>query len=71
MGFKSGKEVDNKVSEKEHDKEEWIKTLESDLESENENDPSFSPVLSDPTVTYKPRVPNPQAFRCTIPFQER
>ena len=38
MVFRSGKEVDNKVSEKEPNKEERLKTMESDLEIEKEND---------------------------------
>jgi len=57
MIVRSGKEVDNKVSEKEHDKKERLKTLESDLESEKENNPSLSPVVFDSSVAYKPRVP--------------
>jgi len=46
--LRSGKEVDNKVSEKEHDKEERIKCIESNLEIEKKNDLSLSLVVSDP-----------------------
>jgi len=56
MALKSGKEVDDKVSEKEHDKEERLKTMESDLEIENENDSPPSTLMFGPTVTYKLRV---------------
>ena len=57
MVLRSGKEVDNNVSEKEHDKEKQLKTIKNDLETGKENDPSPSPVASGPIVTYKPRVP--------------
>ena len=66
-GFRSGKEVENKVSEKEHDKEERVKTIGSDFEIKNENDPFPSPVVSGPIVTYKPRVLYPQALDAPIP----
>ena len=49
--------MDNKVSEKEHDKEDRLKTIASDLETEKENDPSPSPVMSYPTITHKTGVP--------------
>jgi len=55
MVLRSGKEVDNKVGEKEHDKEERPETLESDLEIEKVNDLSSSSV----------------SFGCTVSFQER
>ena len=57
MVLRNGKKVDNKVSENEHNKEERLKTIESDFKIEKENDPSASPTVSDPTMTYKPRVP--------------
>jgi len=57
MTLRNGKEVDNKVTEKEHDKNERLKTLESDLESGKENDPFLSPIVFDSSVTYNPRVP--------------
>ena len=38
MVLRSSKEVDNKVSEKEHDKDERLKTVESDLQTEKENE---------------------------------
>ena len=69
MVLRSGKEVDNKVGKKEHDKEERPETLESDLEIEKENDLSSSPVVSDPIVLYKPRVPYPQAL--DAPFSSK
>ena len=47
------------MSEKEHKKGETLKAIESDLESEKENDPTPFPVVSDPTMTYKPMVPYP------------
>ena len=50
MVLGSDKEVDNKVSEKEYDKEERFKTIKSDLETEKRNDPSLSPIVSDVTV---------------------
>jgi len=59
MVLRSGKEVDNKVGEKEHDKEEGPETIKSDLEIEKENKPSRSPAISNPIVPYKPRVPYP------------
>jgi len=70
MVLKSGKEVDNKVSEKEHDKEERLKTIESDLDTEKENDPSPCPFVSDPTMTYKPRVPYPHALDAPFPYKK-
>ena len=54
---RSGKEVDNKVGEKEHDKEERPETIESDLEIEKENNLSPSPTVSDLIIPYKSRVP--------------
>jgi len=69
MVLRSGKEVDNKVSEKEHDKKERLKTLESGLESEKKNDPSPSPVVFDSSVIYKPMVPYPQPLE--VPFPSR
>ena len=70
MVLGSGKEVNNKVSEKEHDKKERLKTLESNLESEKEKDPSPSPVVFDSFVTYKPRVPCPQALDAPFPSRK-
>jgi len=70
MVLRSGKEVDNKVSVKEHDTEERLKTIESDFESKKENDPSPSSVVSDPSVTYKPRVPYPQALNAPFPSKK-
>jgi len=67
MVVRSGKEVDNKVTEKEHDKKERLKSLESDLESEKENGPSPSPVVFESSVAYKPRVPYPQALDAPFP----
>jgi len=64
---RSGKEVDSKVSETEHDKEKGLKTMESDLEIEKENDPSPSPIVSDPTVTY---TPYPQALYAQLPSKK-
>jgi len=58
------------VSKKEYDKEEKIKTIESDLESEKKSDPSPSSVMSDPTVTHKPRVPYPQALDASFPSKK-
>jgi len=48
MVLRSGKEINNKESEKEHDKEERLKTTENDLEIEKENKSSPSLVVSDP-----------------------
>ena len=45
MVFRSGKEIDNKVSEKEQDKEKKFKTIVRGLETEKENDPSPSLVV--------------------------
>ena len=70
MVLRSGKEVDNKVSEKEHGKEERLKTMESDLESEKENKSSPSPVVLDPTMTYKPRIPYLQALDASFPSKK-
>ena len=70
MVLRSGKEVDNKVDKKEYDKEERPETLESDLEIEKENDLSSSPVVSDPIVLYKPRVPYPQALDAPFPSKK-
>ena len=70
MVLRSGKEVDNKVSEKEPDKEERLKTMESDLEIEKENDPSSSLLVSDPTVTYKLRVPCPKDLDALFPSKK-
>ena len=70
MVLRSGKEVDNKVSEKKHDKDERPKTMESDLEITKENDPSSSPIVSDRTVTYEPRDPYPQALDAPFPSKK-
>ena len=70
MVLRSGEKVDNNVSEKEHDKKERLKTLESDLESEKKNDPSPSPAVFDSSVTYKPRVPYPQALDAPCPYRK-
>jgi len=70
MVLRTGREVDNKVGEKERDKEERPETLESDLEIEKENDPSSSPVVSDPIILYKPRVPYPQALDAPFPSKK-
>ena len=68
--LRSGKEVDNKVSEKKHDKDEGLMTMESNLEIEKENDPSSFPIVSDPIVTYEPRVPHPQALDAPFPSKK-
>jgi len=68
MVLKSGKEVYNKVSENESNKEERLRTMESDLQIEKENNPSPSPAMSNLTMTYKSRVPYPQAFFLDAPF---
>jgi len=60
MVLRSGEEVDNKVSGKEPNKEERLKTIESDLEIEKENDPT-------PTVTYRPMVPYLQTLDASFP----
>ena len=70
MVLRSGKEVDNKVSEKKHDKDERLETIESDIEIEKENDPSPSSVMSNPIVTYEPRVPYPQALDAPFPSKK-
>ena len=51
---RSGKEV--------HDKEEGLKTVETDLETKTKNDSSLSTVMYDSIITYKPKVPYPQAL---------
>jgi len=48
MVLRGGKEVDNKVGEKEHDKEERPKTIESDTKIEKETNLSPSPTIFDP-----------------------
>ena len=58
------------MSEKEHDKKQRLKTLERDLESEKENDPSPSSVVFDSSMTYKPRVPYPQALDAPFPSRK-
>ena len=50
MALRSSKEVDNKVSEKEHDKDERLKIIKSDLKIEKENDSSLSPIMSNPLL---------------------
>jgi len=70
MVLRSGKEVDNKVSEKKHDKDEGLKTMESDHKIDKENDPSPSAVVSDPIVMYELRVPYPQALDAPFPFKK-
>ena len=70
MVLRNGKEVDNKVNEKKHDKDEGLKTMESDFEIKKENDPSPSPVVSDPIVAYEPRVPYPQALDTPFPSKK-
>jgi len=70
MVFRTGKEVYNKVSKKEHDKEERLKTAECDLETEMENDPSPSRDVLDLIVTCKPRVPYPQASDAPFPSKK-
>jgi len=70
MVLKIGKEVDNKVGEKEHDKEEKHETIESDPEIEKENNLSPSPIVSGPIVPYKPRVSYPQALDAAFPSKK-
>ena len=70
MVLRSGKEVNNKVSEKKHDKKERLKTIESDFESEKENVASPSLVVFDSIVTYKPRVPYPQTLDASFPSKK-
>ena len=70
MVLRNGKEVDNKVSEKKHDKDERPETIESDFEIVKENDPSPSLAVSDHTVTYEPRVPYPQALDALFPSKK-
>ena len=53
MVLRSGKEVDNKVGEKEHDKQERCEATDSNPEIEKENNLSPSPAVSDPIVPYK------------------
>ena len=60
MILRGGKEVDNKVSEKKHDKEERSKTNGTDHEIENRASPS--PNISYPIMAHKPRAPYPQAL---------
>jgi len=67
MVLRSGKEVDNKVSKKEYDKEEGVKTIWTHLKTEKDNDRSPIPIMLDPTVTYKPRVPYPHALDALFP----
>ena len=62
--------MDNKVSEKKHDKDERTKTMESDLEIAKENHPSPSPIMSDHTVTCEPKVPYPQALDAPFPSKK-
>ena len=50
------------MSEKENDKNERPKTIESDLEIEQVNDSSPFLIISGPIVTYEPRVLYPQGF---------
>jgi len=70
MVLRTGKEVGNKVCGKEHDKEERLKTIESNLKTGKENYPSPSPVVSDPIVIYKPRVPYPYALNAPFPLKK-
>jgi len=51
-------------------KKESLKILESDLESEKENDPSPSSVVLDSSMTYKPRVPYRQALDAPFPSRK-
>ena len=67
MVLRKDKEVDNKVSEKKHNKEKRPKTNEIDHEIENNSSPSSN--SSDPVVAYKPRVPYPQIL--DEPFPSR
>jgi len=68
--LKGGKEVNNKVAKKEHNKDEGSKTIKSNLETKKENDPSPSLIMSDPTVTYKPRVSYPQTLEAPFPSRK-
>ena len=68
--LRSRKEVDNEVSDKEHDKDERLKTIENDLEIEKENDPSLAPLCLNPPVTYKLRVPHPQTLNASFPSKK-
>ena len=58
------------MGEKEHNKEERPETLERDLEIEKEKDLSSSPVVSDPIVLYKPRVPYPEVLDAPFPSKK-
>ena len=58
------------MSEKKHDKNERLETMESDIEIEKENDSSPSPVIFDPTMTYEPKVPYAQALSTPFPSKQ-
>ena len=70
MILRSGKEINNKVNEKEHDKEKRLKTTESDIEFKKDNDSSPSPIVSHPIVAYKPRVSYSQALDAPFPSKK-
>ena len=59
MVLRSVKEVDNKVSEREHDKQERLKAIESDFEHEKEYNPFPLPIVSNHAITCKLRIPYP------------
>jgi len=69
MVLRNGKKVDNKVSEKKHDKEKRLKSIENDLEIERENDP-FPSIVSDPTMTFKLRVLYDQPLDASFPSKK-
>ena len=68
MVLKGGKEVENKVSEKKHDKKERLKTNEIDYEIESD---SHSPLMClTPLGHTNQVVPYPQALDAPFPFRK-
>jgi len=44
--------------------------IENDLEIAKGSDPSFSPIMFDPLITYKPRISYPQALNAPFPSKK-
>ena len=66
--LRNDNKVDNKVSE--NDKDERLKTIETYLETERENDPSLSPIVFHLIVTNEPMVLYPQALDVPVPSKK-
>ena len=68
MVLREGKEVDNKLSERNYDREERPRTNEIDCKIESDSPPPSN--VCDPVGTHKPKAPYPQALDALFPSRK-